>query len=533
MSERATEVDAVVVGAGFSGLYMLHRLRGLGLSVRVLDRAAGVGGTWFWNRYPGARCDIESADYAYSFSEDLVRDWTWSERYAAQPEILAYLDHVADRFDLRRDIEFETRVVTADFDDGAGRWTLVTDGGARYRARFCVMATGCLSSVREPDVPGLGTFRGAWLVTGRWPDGIDLGGRRVAFVGTGSTGIQAIPELARQAEQLYVFQRTANYSLPARNRPLGDGEMGELRRGFAERRGRAVQSAAGMPVEPPLRSALEIPAPELAELYEAGWERGGIEALSYAATDIVSDATANRTAQEFVRAKIRSIVRDPAVAELLCPRHFIGTKRTCVDTDYYDTFNRANVQLIDARADPIEEITADGVRTRGGDFYAVDAIVFAIGFDAMTGALRDIAIRGAGGVELRETWAAGPRTLLGLAVAGFPNLFLVTGPGSPSVLSNMAVSIEQHVDFIADAIGYLRANGLDRIEATEEAQDAWVAHVNDLAEETLYPATASWYTGANVPGKPRVFMPYVGGCGPFRQRCDEVARRGYEGFALS
>ncbi len=532
MTEAATEVDAVVVGAGFSGLYMLHRLRGLGLSVRVLERADGVGGTWFWNRYPGARCDIESTDYAYSFSEDLVRDFQWSERYAAQPEILRYLEHVADRFDLRRDIEFGTRVVTADFDDEASRWTLVTDGGARYRARFCVMATGCLSSVREPDVPGLERFEGTWLLTGRWPDGVDLTGRRVAVVGTGSTGIQAIPVIARQAERLYVFQRTPNYSVPARNRRLTDAEAEELRRGFADRRRLACASAAGMPVEAPDRSALAIPPAELAELFEAGWERGGIDALSHAATDIVTEEAANRIAQEFARAKIRAIVRDPAVAERLCPRHFIGTKRTCVDTDYYDTFNRDNVELIDARTDPIEEITADGVRT-GSAFYAVDTIVFALGFDAMTGALRDIAIRGAGGVELRERWAAGPRTVLGLAVAGFPNMFLVTGPGSPSVLSNMAVSIEQHVDFIAAAIAYLDTNGFDRIEATEAAEAAWVTHVNDLADATLYPATASWYTGANVPGKPRVFMPYVGGCGPFRRACDEVAAHGYEGFALS
>jgi cation diffusion facilitator CzcD-associated flavoprotein CzcO len=528
------EFDAVIIGAGFSGLYMLHRLRGLGLSVLVLERASGVGGTWFWNRYPGARCDIESMDYSYSFSEELEQEWEWTERYPTQPEILRYLEHVAARFDLRRDIEFETRVTAAHYDEGDNQWEITTVDGERVRARYCVMAVGNLSSVKRPDFPGLDTFRGDWHHTAEWPrEGVEFADRRVGVVGTGSTGIQAIPQIARQAEHLYVFQRTANFSMPAHNRPLHPDEQRQIKARYDERRRLARQSEAGVPILPPERGTFDVTPEERRRAYEAGWRRGGINALSAAFTDFFTDRDANETAAEFAREKIRQTVHDPEVAEALAPRlNPIGTKRTCVDIDYFETYNRDNVELVDVRGAPIVGITPRGIQTSERE-YVVDSIVFAIGFDAMTGALLEVDIRGLGGRTLRGKWAAGPRTCLGIACAGFPNMFVVTGPGSPSVLSNMVVSIEQHVDWIADCIAHARARGHDRIEATIEAEDAWVDHVNEIADATLYPLANSWYLGANIPGKPRVFMPYVGGVGAYRRVCDEVAARGYDGFRLS
>jgi cation diffusion facilitator CzcD-associated flavoprotein CzcO len=525
-----TDVDAIVVGAGFSGLYMLHRLREAGMTARVFERADGVGGTWWWNRYPGARCDIESIDYAYSFSRELLEEWTWSERYAAQPEILRYLEHVADRFDLRRDIRLGTGVAAARFAGDA--WTVTTEDGASCTARFLILAVGNLTTLRRPDLPGLDDFEGTWVHTARWPrDGVELAGRRVALIGTGSTGIQLLPRLAEQAEHVTVFQRTPNYSMPAHNRPLPAQELRAAVAGYDERRRLARESDAGVPIAPPRQAALEVGAEERRRLYEAGWQRGGINALSYAFTDFFTEPEANRTAQEFARERIRELVRDPAVAEALCPEHTIGTKRTCVDTGYFETYNRDNVTLVDLRRTPLQRLSARGVVTAGGE-HPADVVVFATGFDAMTGALLEIDLRGRDGVSLRERWAEGPRTLLGLAVAGFPNMFTITGPGSPSVLSNMVVSIEQHVDWIADCLVHLRERGIERIEADPEAERAWMAHVGELADATLYPQASSWYVGANVPGKPRVFMPYVGGVGRYRRECEEVAARGYEGFLL-
>jgi cyclohexanone monooxygenase len=526
-------LDAVVVGAGFAGLYMLHRLRGLGLTARVFEAGAGVGGTWYWNRYPGARCDVESMDYSYSFSEELQQEWRWTERYAAQPEILRYANHVADRFDLRRDIQFETRVTRAVFDEAAARWTIETDRGDRVAARFCIMATGCLSDAQVPDFEGLRTFAGPWYHTGRWPhEGVDFTGQRVGIIGTGSSAIQSIPIIARQAHHLFVFQRTPNFSMPAQNALLDPEYERRVKADYADFRRQARESRVGFVVDRSGDSALAVSAEEREREYEKRWRRGGL-GFSAAYTDLLISQEANDTAAEFFRAKIRSIVRDPAVADLLCPQTYpLGTKRLCVDTDYYATFNRDNVTLVDVRAAPIEAITPHGVRTRGGE-YAVDALVFATGFDAMTGALLDMDIRGRGGRPLREVWAGGPRTYLGIAVAGFPNLFTITGPGSPSVLSNMIVSIEQHVDWIADCLIFLARNGHATIEPTAEAQEAWVQHVNDVGHMTLYPRAPSWYMGANIPGKPRIFMPYIGGVGVYRQKCDEVAARGYEGFALA
>ena len=527
------DLDVAVVGAGFAGLYMLYRLRGLGLRARIFERGPDVGGTWLWNAYPGARCDIESVDYCYSFSGDLLAEWRWTERYATQPEILSYLRHVTGRFGLRREIQFGTRVTALRYDEPGNRWMVCTAGGDEVSARHCVLAVGNLSSAKRPAFQGLERFRGEWHHTAHWPEsGAGLAGKRVGIVGTGSTAIQALPQIAKQAERVYVFQRTPNYSMPAQNRPLPPGELDEVIRGYRARRREAEESDAGVPVAPPQRSALEVTAQERRRMYGHGWRRGGINALSYAFTDYFTDERANFTAQEFAREKIRGIVRDPAVAQMLCPTHHIGTKRTCVDIGYFETYNLPHVELVDVRSAPITGVTPCGLVTTRAE-YELDVIVFAVGFDAITGALLEIDIRGRGGQTLAARWAGGPRTYLGLCVAGFPNLFMITGPGSPGVLSNMVVSIEQHVDWISDCLAYLHARGVERIEASAEAESAWVRHVSELADATLYPrAPTSWYVGANIPGKPRVFMPYVGGCGRYRREAGEVAKRGYGGFAL-
>lgn len=526
-------LDVVVIGAGFSGLYMLYRLRELAMSVRVIEKGCGVGGTWYWNRYPGARCDIESVDYCYSFSEELVREWVWSERYASQPEILRYLEHVADRFDLRSDITLSTTVLSATYDDTNGTWTLTTDTGEEIRARYCVMATGNLSTVKPPDFPGLDTFKGTWLHTGLWPEEpVDLSGKRVAVVGTGSSGIQAIPVIAAAAERLFVLQRTPNYAMPAHNRLLDPGEWEQVVVDFARRRRLCEESDTGVPLPPPTIRAVDATPEARRDRYEEGWRRGGISALSGAFTDMFNDEQANAFAQNFAREKIREAVRDPTVAALLSPSHHIGTKRTCVDTRYFETYNRDNVELVSVRTEPIQEITPRGIKTTRREID-VDVIVFAIGFDAITGALSEIEIRGRAGQPLSARWESGPRTMLGIQVSGFPNLFLITGPGSPSVLSNMVVSIEQHVDWVADCLEHMRGSGVDIIEPTQEAEDAWMAHVDSLAQATLYPRATSWYVGANVPGKPRDFNVYVGGCGAYRCECDEVVSHGYRGFVMT
>ncbi|WP_432482646.1 flavin-containing monooxygenase [Kineococcus esterisolvens] len=524
------EVDVVVVGAGFAGLHALHELRGRGLSVRVLEAGHGVGGTWYWNRYPGARCDVESTDYQFSFSEDLVREWRWSERYPRQEELLRYLDHVADRFDLRRDISLGRRVVSAVLEEEDVTWTVATEQGERWRARWLIMATGCLSVPRLPMVPGLEDFRGDWYHTASWPaDGVDFTGERVAVVGTGSSGIQSIPLIAEQAAGLLVLQRTANYSVPAFDHELGEEELERLQQDFAARREFTRSSALGLAAPADPRSALAVSEEERRTQYETRWRMGGLPMIG-AFADLMVDRAANETAAAFFRDKIRAKVDDPETAEKLLPRGYPwGAKRVCVDSGYYETFNRSDVTLIDLNEQPLRRITPRGVLV-GETEHEVDAIVFATGFDAMTGALMAIDIRGRDGRSLRQAWSAGPKTYLGLAVAGFPGLFTVTGPGSPSVLSNMVVSIEQHVEWIADAISWSRERGTEVFEATQEAQEAWVEHVNAVADSTLFTEANSWYLGANVPGKPRVFMPYAGGVGAYRQKCDEVAAAGYEGF---
>jgi cyclohexanone monooxygenase len=527
------QVDVVIVGAGFAGLYMLHRARGLGLSAIVFEAGSDVGGTWYWNRYPGARCDVESMQYSYSFLPDLQQDWKWSELFASQPEILRYANHVADRLDLRRDIRFDTRVTEARFDAPTHRWDIRTDRGDRVSAQHCVMATGCLSTARVPDFPGLAEYRGKTYHTGHWPhEGVDFTGQRVAVIGTGSSAIQAIPVIAEQAALLTVFQRTPNFSIPSRNGPMQADYEQSWKSAYPQRREQAREARTGILNDPNDRSALEVSDEERQREYEARWEAGGTSFMA-AFNDLIVDQRANDTAAGFVRNQIRGIVHDPAVAELLAPKnHPIGTKRICVDTDYYQTYNRANVTLVDVKGAPIAAITPTGLRAGGRD-YEFDAIVFATGFDAMTGALTAIDISGRDGLALRDKWEAGPRTYLGMMTAGFPNLFMITGPGSPSVLSNMIVSIEQHVDWISDCIAWLRSRRLDCIEATAAAEDAWVDHVNEVAYGTLYPNANSWYMGANIPGKPRVFMPYIGGVGAYRRICSDVAARGYDGFRLA
>ncbi|MGQ0481714.1 MAG: flavin-containing monooxygenase [Pseudonocardia sp.] len=528
-------LDAVVVGAGFAGLYMLHRLREAGLSAVVYETGEGVGGTWYWNRYPGARCDSESYYYSYSFSPELEQEWEWSCRYPDQPEILRYLEHVADRFDLRRDIRFATTVTAATYDEASGRWTVTTADGARVSCEYVITAVGCLSAAQVPDIPGLDRFAGDWYHTGRWPaEGVDLQGRRVGVIGTGSTGVQAIPVIAESAAHLTVFQRTPNFSVPARNAPMSPERQREIKQNYPAIRALTRQTFGGFPFGVGDRNALEVTEQERQREYETGWREGGHRMLFTGFRDLLLDKRANDTAADFVRAKIRQTVRDPETAEALLPwDHPIGAKRPVIDTDYYETYNRDNVSLVDLRRAPIEEITERGVRTADGE-HELDVIVFATGYDAMTGALDRIDIRGRAGLPLREKWAAGPSTYLGLCTAGFPNMFLITGPGSPSVLSNMPVSIEQHVEWITDCIRHLREHGLRAIEATAEAEADWGAHVAEVASYTLFPlAKHSWYLGANIPGKPRVFTPYAGGAGKYRKRCAEVAAQGYRGFSLT
>ena len=528
------ELDALVVGAGFSGLYALKRLRDeLGLRVRVLEMGDGVGGTWFWNRYPGARCDSESFYYCFSCDEGLLEEWEWSSRYPEQPEILDYLNHVADRWKLRSDIQLETRVASAHYDEAANRWEVRTEAGERFRCHYLISAVGCLSASNVPEIPGLDSFEGPWYHTGRWPqDGVDFTGLRVGLIGTGSSGIQSTPVIAEQAAELTVFQRTPNYSVPAQNAPLTPERQREIREHYEEIWSIAHESQAGFPYVPVERSALDHSAAERDEVFAQLWEEGGFKFMWGSFDDLMRDPEANQTAADFIRRKIHEIVKDPETARKLSPTdHPFGSKRPPIDTDYFVSFNRENVTLVDLREDPIVEITPRGIRTERGE-RELDTIVFATGFDAMTGSLLRMDIRGLGGETLAEHWKAGPRTYLGLQVAGFPNLFTITGPGSPSVLCNMPVCIEQHVDWVTDCIAHMRKSGVTRIEAQEKAEDEWVAHVNEAAQETLFYEAKSWYLGANIPGKPRIFMPYAAGLATYREICDEVVAKGYEGFEL-
>ena len=530
MQERM-KYDAIIIGAGFAGLHMLDRLRAMGLSAKVYEAAPDVGGVWFWNRYPGARCDVESLQYSYSFSSELEQQWEWTEKYAAQPEILRYIQHVADRFDLRRDIQFNTRIKAARFDEETGLWDVVEQSGESAQCRYLVMASGSLSVPRLPDIPGIGDFTGKIHHTGAWPqEGVDVSGQRVGVIGTGSSGIQVIPQVAKQASSLVVFQRTANFSIPAWNGPLQPQTQQAWKKEYAAHRARARE--VGTLYEFSDKAASQVSAQEREAEFQRRWDKGGVNFV-HAFNDLMIDKASNDTIADFVRARIKEIVKDPAVAQSLCPTdHPLGTKRICVDTGYYETYNLPNVHLVDLKKTPIEAVTATSIVT-SQESFELDALVCATGYDALTGAVLNIDVRGRKGQSLAQQWADGPRTYLGIMTHGFPNMFIITGAGSPSVLVNMVVGIEHHVEWICDCIAYLRDRALDTIEAGLAAQDKWVEHVNQAAAKTLFPLANSWFLGANIPGKPRVFMPYVAKIGAYRKECQEIADKGYEGFQIS
>jgi cation diffusion facilitator CzcD-associated flavoprotein CzcO len=532
----STDLDVVVIGAGFAGLYAVHRLRDRhGLAVRAFEAGSGVGGTWYWNRYPGARCDIESVHYSYSFSEALQRDWQWSERFSAQPEILRYLEHVADRFDLRRDIQFDTRVTSIVWNDSAGHWTVGTDDGISRTARFVVSGAGNLSIAKKPEFPGIEEFGGEVYATHLWPhEGVDLTGKRVGVIGTGATGIQLIPKVAERAAHLTVFQRTPNYAVPLRNRPTDPVEQEQVLASYPELRVAARNNFLGVPYDQPRPSAVADPEPERQRVYDKYYGRGGFQMLISTYQDLLFDRAANDTAAQYIRDRITERVRDPELAAQLSPTdHAYGTKRPPMETDYYETYNRDNVTLVDVRAAPIEAVTSTGLRTADGTERELDVIVLATGFDAFTRALLNMGIVGRDGLTLERKWADGPRTFLGIAVHGFPNLFTLTGPQSAVALYNNPLAIEDHVEFAGDAIRHVLDSGLATIEATEEAERDWGRTVAQLADATLMPQADSWYMGANIPGKPRSCMIYLGGAPAYRACCDEVVAGGYRGFELS
>ena len=529
-----TDFDAIVIGAGFAGLYALHKLRDqLGLSVRVYEAGSDVGGTWYWNRYPGARCDIESVHYSYSFSEDLQQDWEWSERFAGQPEILRYLNHVADRFDLRTDIVFDTRVNSMVWDHDASLWRVGTELGDTVTARYVISGAGNLSVPKTPEFDGVESFRGRVYLTGNWLDeNVDFTGQRVAIIGTGSSGIQAISEIAKTAGHLTVFQRTPNYATPIVNGPADPDVVSAVKANYAQVRDASRNHFLGVPYTQVQPSALAVSAEERRRTFDERWNAGGFQLFIDSYQDILFDKKANDTIADYIRERIHERVNDPAVADLLAPKGYpYGTKRPPLETNYYEVFNQDNVTLVDIKSAPIESITETGVRTANAE-YEFDVIVLATGFDAMTGPLMKLGIVGRDGLKLSDKWAHGPRTFLGLSVSGFPNLFLITGPQSPSVLYNMPLAIEDHVDFVADAITYMRDRGLDVIEATLESEDKWVADALEISSQTLLPGTDSWYMGANIPGKPRICMLYLGGAPAYRATCDDVVANGYAGFTL-
>ena len=531
----AETVDAVVVGAGFSGMYQLHKLRDMGLSVKVFEAGEDVGGTWYWNRYPGARVDIESMAYSFSFSKELEQDWVWSEKYSPQPELLRYAQHVAERFDLKRDISFNTRVESAHFDEDNNEWLVTTECGRRVRARYLVMATGVLSAAKTPDIAGRDSYKGETYQTGLWPkEGVDFTGKRVAIIGTGSSAVQSIPLIAEEADELVVYQRTAAYSTPAFNRPLTNSEIDEMKGNYDQYRQEQRLSPAGIiNPERQLERVMDVPKEERQRRFEEAWDEGLLTGLMSTFSDIQLDEDANHEVAEFIRDRIRNTVQDRQTADDLTPKAYpYATKRPCIDTNYYETYNRENVSLVNLRRTPSETITETGIETSDGA-REFDAIVYATGFDAMTGPLLRVDIRGRGGKRLVDAWIDGPRSYLGIAIHGFPNLFTITGPSSPSVLSNMLVSIEQHVDWVSDCIGWMNENGKTAIEPSDAAERDWAEHTAHLAGMTLFPQADSWYMGANVPGKPRMFLAYVGGVGAYRLICDQIAATGYHGFDVN
>ena len=527
---KNVDVDVVVVGAGFSGLYLLYRLRKAGFSTRVFERGGDVGGTWYCNRYPGARCDVESLQYSYSFDEQLQQDWHWPEKFSAQPDILAYANHVADRFNLKKDIEFNIEVKASRFDENLKTWKITTNTGEEIDAQYFIMATGCISTTQIPNIKGLSDYVGNTFHTGDWPhEEVDFSGQSIAVIGTGSSGIQSIPVLAKQAKKLTVFQRTPNYSIPSQNEPMTKKYERSWKDVYSERRKEMRYSAHGSLKDLNDVPALSVDEDQRQELYTKRWAIGGTGFLG-SFNDLLTNADANYTAAEYVRQQIKRVVKDKETAEILCPRSYpIGTKRICIDTGYFETYNRENVKLVDISKKPIQRLVTDGIIV-DDQLYPFDSIIFATGFDAMTGSIFNVDIKGRGGLALKEKWNAGPKTYLGLMSASFPNLFMITGPGSPSVKSNMIMSIEQHVDLVIETLLSMRRKGLSVVEPELEAENKWVDHVQEVANKTLFPQANSWYMGANIPGKPRLFMPYIGGVGAYREICEEIVANNYRGF---
>jgi cation diffusion facilitator CzcD-associated flavoprotein CzcO len=528
-------VDAVVIGAGFSGLYSVYKLRELGLDVVGIDQGSDVGGTWYWNKYPGARTDSPAQVYCYEFSAELNQEWDWKERYPSQPEMQSYLGHVADRFDLRKHYVFDERVVSAHYNDQSGTWEVSTRSGGQFSARYFVSGAGILSAPNIPSIEGIGTFAGEIHHPGRWPaGGVPATGKSFAVVGTSSTGIQVLPHLAADAEQVYVLQRTPNYVVPAQNRDLTDTERRDFKKRYEQIWKRVHEHPFAMPFDDPNRAVFDVDEDERLRIYEEAWQKGGFHFLFESFSDLPVDAKANETACEFVRSKIRSIVKDPAVAELLCPTGYpYGAKRPPSGTNYYETFNRQNVTLVDIAANPIEKIVPEGIVVNG-ELLAVDAIVFATGFDAVTGSLGRIDIRGQGGISLKDKWSQGPLTNLGLSTNGFPNFFMVAGPLSP--FSNAPVAIEDNVNWIAACIRFLADNDYHSIMATAEAERSWADHVTAQASEILASQgerVNTWFAGANVEGKAHAINLYFGGADFYSAECAKVAANGYEGFVLA
>ena len=533
MNHHNEELDVIIVGAGFSGLYMLYKMRKMNLKALIIERASDAGGTWFWNRYPGARCDIESIEYSYSFSDELQQEWNWSNRYSDQSEILEYINYVVKKFNLKENIVFNTSVKSAKFDEKLKNWIVETDSKS-YSSKFCVMATGTLSSIKQPNFDGLENFKGDWYVTGEWPhEKLDFTSKKVAIIGTGSSAVQSIPVIAEEAKNLTVFQRSPNYTIPANNRPLTEKELSNAKSSYDQIREKAKYTRAGIGYNQfDERKLLDLSSEEIKKELNNRWKMGGQEIFTAGFTDVGVSLEANKIVADFVKSKIREIVKDPNVAKLLSPEDAIGCKRLCADTNYFETYNRENVELIDLNSNPINSITENGILTKNKEFK-FDTIIFATGFDAMTGALQAIDITGKNGKKLKQVWKDGPKSFLGLLINGFPNLFTVTGPGSPSVLTNMMVAIEQHVEWISDCINFLSKSNLNEVEADELFQIEWMDHIEEVAKNTLRYTCNSWYVGANVPGKKRVFMPYAGGFGKYREKCDEIAENNYSILRIS
>ena len=533
MNHHNEELDVIIVGAGFSGLYMLYKMRKMNLKALIIERASDAGGTWFWNRYPGARCDIESIEYSYSFSDELQQEWNWSNRYSDQSEILDYVNYVVKKFNLKENIVFNTSVKSATFDENLKNWIVETDSKS-YSSKFCVMATGTLSSIKQPNFDGLENFKGDWYVTGEWPhEKLDFTSKKVAIIGTGSSAVQSIPVIAEEAKNLTVFQRSPNYTIPANNRPLTEKELSNAKSSYDQIREKAKYTRAGIGYNQfEERKLLDLSSEEINKELNNRWKIGGQEIFTAGFTDVGVNVEANKIVADFVKSKIKEIVKDPNVAELLSPEDAIGCKRLCADTNYFETYNRENVELIDLNSNPINSITENGILTKNKEFK-FDTIIFATGFDAMTGALQAIDITGKNGKKLKQVWKDGPKSFLGLLINGFPNLFTVTGPGSPSVLTNMMVAIEQHVEWISDCINFLSKSNLNEVEADELFQIEWMDHIEEVAKNTLRYTCNSWYVGANVPGKKRVFMPYAGGFGKYREKCDEIAENNYSILRIS